>query len=62
MNTSFELGDILMAVKAWERYRAEWEAKCLEARQNKPSEQAFDNFRGVWLEGWLLGNRNRTDL
>ena len=58
--TSFELGDILEAVKAWEGYRLSWETKCLEARQPKPSEQAMDNFRAIWLEGWLLGNKRRN--
>jgi len=33
---SFELGDVLMAVKAWERYRLDWETKCLAVRQPKP--------------------------
>lgn len=56
--SAFELGSILEAVKAWERYRAEWERKCREARQPQPSEEAFDNFRAIWLEGWLLGNLN----
>ena len=56
---TFEIGDVLAAVKAWEKQRLDFLENLKRAKQPEPSAEAMDNFKEVFIESWLMGRASK---
>jgi hypothetical protein len=59
MDKTFEIGDILAAMDAWELSRREFLSNLARAKQPEPSPEAMQNYRDVFIESWLLGRKSK---
>jgi hypothetical protein len=58
MRNAYALNAFFEALSAWERHREEYLAALENARQPKPPSEVLENYRNVWVEGYLEA---RTD-
>jgi hypothetical protein len=59
MQQTFEIGDVLAAVKAWEKQRLDFLENLKRAKQPEPSADSMDNFKEVFIESWLMGRASK---